>query len=155
LRFRSVLAGLEDHRELIITAVMIVLVFLFAFTALAFPISDDPVEDQETEAMASWGEISMTVPFVLLLLAAALTSGFSGMSLVPECLSSHIGEKRFADAAAGYPVFALLFGCSVTALFGVPSLFYSCRRSWNSGAAGWRFSAIVPLLPFAGRRNLS
>lgn len=103
--------------------VMLVLVFLSAFTALALLVSDNPLEDHEILGSASWGVISVAVPFTSLSSFVALASVFITTILVPEYLSSHIGEKRFADGTLKFPLFALLLGCLVTALSVVPSLF--------------------------------
>jgi len=147
LRFRSLFIVLQEHEEPIIRVAMLVLMLLFAFTAVAFPVDDDPSEDDDGLDGDAWGTISVVTPFASLSFVLALASGFIAMVLVPEYLSSHIGEKRFADVTLVSPLFTLLFGCLVTALFVVPSLFYSGRHPWNSMSgrlAVFRYCATSP-----------
>ena len=149
MRFRSLIAVLRKSREPIVMVVTLALVLLFAFTVLAFPMGDDPLEDQEISAGASWGVISVAVPFNSPFFVVALASGFIATILVPEYLSSHIGEKRFANGTFRSPLFASLLGFLVTALSAVPSLFYSCRLSWNvmsSQLAVFRYCAPSPIV---------
>jgi hypothetical protein len=149
LHFRSLLIGLKNHRETIILAVMLALVVLFAVTALAFPVDENPAEVDDIRGSVSWQGIPVIVPFISFVFLAVFVPGLRGKIRTAEYLDSHIGEKRFADNMAGLACVDSV----VTAPFMEPSLFYSCRRSLESRVAEEFFGGSVSPVSSLNRKS--
>ena len=96
MRFRSLFIGLQEHREPIIGAVMLVLMLLSAFTIPAFPVDDAPSEANGVWESDSWGTILVVVPFIPSTHLQALAYGPTAAIRVREHLRSRAGGRRFS-----------------------------------------------------------
>ena len=123
------LNGLKEHRKPVFTTVMLLLVVLAIFMALAVPMDEDSSWEDGLQSSAFWQAFPLTIPFLFLSVHRSWTCSQLGRSHAVEYLKGHIGEKRFADKLAGLPIHVRV-NSPVTVLFGAPSLFYSCRRFW-------------------------
>ncbi len=98
--------GLKEHRAPVLRMVLLLLVVLVAFTALAVQMDEDSSDDDGLQGFASWQALTIALPFLAFSLSIALTSSFKGKTQAAEYLQGHIGEKRFADDLAGLSVCA-------------------------------------------------
>ena len=130
MRLNRMFGGLKEPGEFLSLAIMLLLVVMVAFAALAVPMDEDSSEDDSLQVLTAWQGLTIALPLLLISLYLALTRGFTGKIHAAEYLDSHIGEKRFADDMGRLSV-RVRVESLVTVLFGAPSLFYSCRRSWD------------------------